>query len=313
MKTNPELYKIFVAAAQTGSFSAGAKALYLTQSAVSQAVHKLEQQLGVPLFVRGRRGVMLTQEGRLLYDHAVQALQLLEAGEQKLMRLRELNEGLLRIGAADTITKEYLLAYLSAFRQLHPNVQLQVTNRTSRQLTELLAQGRLDLAIVNLPIDDKRFEVHPIFEVHDIFVAGHPFNALEGRPLSAQELVRYPLVMLERASNSRRYVDEYFRTQGIEPAPEIELGAHELLASFAAIGFGIACVVEEFCTRPLEEGVVFPIRLVPPVPARSIGACWMKDMPLSAAAAELMRLLHDAPAKRNADVPAGTEYTNGIK
>lgn len=297
MKTNPELYKIFVTAAQAGSFSAGAKELYLTQSAVSQAVHKLEEQLGVPLFVRGRRGAALTQEGRLLYDHAVQALQLLEAGEQKLMRLRELDEGLLRIGAADTITKEYLLPYLSAFHQLHPNVQLQVTNRTSRQLTELLAQGRLDLAIVNLPIEDKRFVVRPIFEVHDIFVAGHQFDALDGRFLSPQELVRYPLVMLEQASNSRRYVDEYFRAHGIEPAPEIELGAHELLPSFAAIGFGIACVVAEFCTRQLDEGVVFPVQLVPPVPPRSIGACWLKDMPLSAAAAELMRLLHDAPAK----------------
>lgn len=295
MKTNPELYKIFVTAANAGSFSAGAKELYLTQSAVSQAVRKLEQQLGVPLFVRGRRGAVLTQEGRLLYDHAVQALQLLEAGEQKIQRLRELNEGQLRIGAADTITQEYLLPYLSAFRQLHPNVQLQVTNRTSRQLTELLSQGRLDIAIVNLPIDDKRLVVQPIFEVHDIFVAGHQFEELDGRFLSPQELMHYPLVMLEQAANSRRYVDGYFRSHGIEIAPEIELGAHELLPSFAAIGFGIACVVREFCTKQLEEGVVFPVQLVPPIPPRSVGACWVKEMPLSAAAAELMRLLHDAP------------------
>ena len=125
----------------------------------------------------------------------------------------------------------------------------------------------------NLPILDERLIVQPILEVHDIFVAGHLFAELEGQFLTPRELAGYPLVMLEREANSRRYVDDWFAEQGVRLAPEIELGAHELLPSFAAIGFGLACVVQEFCQKELAEGVVFPLHLVPPVPARSIGAC----------------------------------------
>ena len=129
--------------------------------------------------------------------------------------------------------------------------------------------------------------------ISDIFVAGHQFEQLLGKMLTPRELAGYPLVMLERAANSRRYVDDWFAEQGVRLAPEIELGAHELLPSFAAIGVGLACVVQEFCQKELNEGVVFPLSLVPPIPSRSIGACWVRDIPLSSAAGELMRLVHN--------------------
>lgn len=292
MTTDLELYKIFVTVAKAGSFSAGAKELFLTQPAVSQAMQKLEQQLGARLFVRAHRGVTLTAEGQLLFQHALSALQMLDAGEQKLRRVQTLKEGQLRLGAADTITKEFLLPYLSAFHQLYPGVQLQVTNRTSRQLAELLKQEQLDIAILNLPIADERLLVQPIWEVHDVFVAGHRFENLSEKMLTPRELAEYPLVMLERSSNSRCYVDDWFAGQGVRLTPEIELGSHELLPSFAAIGFGLACVVQEFCQKELKEGVVFPLSLVPPIPTRSIGACWVRELPLSSAAGELMRLLN---------------------
>ena len=99
--------------------------------------------------------------------------------------------------------------------------------------------------------------------------------------------------MLENAANSRRYVDRFFAGQGVALAPEIELGAHELLSSFAAIGFGLACVVQEFCQKALKEETVFPVDLSPAIPPRAIGACWLRSVPLSEAAAELLRLLEE--------------------
>lgn len=211
MRADLSLYRVFVAVADEGSFVRAAAKLYLTQPAVSQAVRRMEAQTEAKLFLRGRRGVRLTREGELLYRHASAALAMLEAGEQQLARVQNLEAGTLRLGAADTITKEFLLPFLSAFRTLHPGVQLQVTNRTSVQLVQKVLDGKLDMAVVNLPIEDERLCVRPILQVHDIFVAGHAFAHLQGKTLTPAELAAQPLAMLEQAANSRRYVDAFLR------------------------------------------------------------------------------------------------------
>ena len=119
------------------------------------------------------------------------------------------------------------------------------------------------------------------------------FAHLKGKTLSPAELAAQPLAMLEQAANSRRYVDSFFARCGVQLSPQIELGAHGLLPDFAAIGFGLACVVQEFCGKELADGTVFPVRLRPAIPPRAVGACWLCAMELSGAAKEFLRLLED--------------------
>ena len=118
MAAKLEQYRIFKEVADTGNISGTAKKLYISQSAVSQSVKLLEEELGVRLFSRTSRGVSLTAEGRLLYDYAAKALALLEAGEERLAQTRELLTGELAIGANDTLTKYYLLPFLQAIKKL---------------------------------------------------------------------------------------------------------------------------------------------------------------------------------------------------
>lgn len=293
MAVDLELYRVFLAVAHAGSFSKGAQELYITQPAASQAVQRLERELGTALFIRGSRGVTLTAEGELLRGHAAQALALLAAGEEKLATRKKLQGGILNIGAADTITKEFLLPFIQAFHQKYPAVALRVTNRTSLQMKALVRRGALDLAVVNLPLEEPGLVTLPVLQVEDIFVAGPGFERLKNIPQPLTALARLPLVMLEREANSRRYVEEFFIRHGILLKPEIELGAHELLAEFAAIGLGAACVVRQFCQRPLREGRVFTIPLETPIPSRFVGACYREGIPLSGAAEEFLRLLQE--------------------
>lgn len=295
MTADMELYRVLVAVAQEGSFSKGARRLYMTQPAASQAIARLERQLGTPLFIRSSRGVMLTPEGALLCGHAAQALDMLKTGEEKLAARKKLQGGVLNIGAADTITKEFLLPYIQAFHQKYPAVSLRVTNRTSLQMKERVRRGALDIAVVNLPLEEPDLITLPVLQVEDIFIAGPGFESLRERPLPPEEVAALPLVMLEREANSRRYVEEFFIKNGIVLKPEIELGAHELLAEFAAIGLGVACVVRQFCQRPLKEGRVFALRLQTPVPPRFVGACYRQGIPLSVEAEEFLRFLKEAP------------------
>ena len=138
MAVKLELYRIFRTVAEEKSISAAAKTLFISQSAVSQSIHQLEEQLQVRLFSRQPRGVTLTGEGRLLYDYVRSAISLIETGEEKLQQSRELMMGQLVIGASDTVTRSLLLPYLQRFHRAYPAIRLKVLNGTSYEALQML-------------------------------------------------------------------------------------------------------------------------------------------------------------------------------
>lgn len=292
MDSHLESYRIFREVVRAQSFSGAAKALYVSQPAVSQSVAALEDALGLCLFVRSSRGASLTEEGRLLYDYVEQALGLLEAGERKLAQHRRLESGEVRIAAADASSRHYLLPYLGRFNAQHPGIRLHVVNRTSDQSVALLKSGTVDLALVNLPYEDESLTFIPCLKVQDVFVVGSKYRQLAQEALSPFALVRHPLIMLEKLSNSRRFVDRYFSALGLTLQPEIELGSHDLLLEFAAIDLGVACVVREFSLNAIAAGSVFPLSLCPALPSRAIAVCMLKNVPLSFAASAFLDVLN---------------------
>ncbi|SHJ91970.1 DNA-binding transcriptional regulator, LysR family [Hathewaya proteolytica DSM 3090] len=280
---NLELYKIFKTVAEQGSFSLAAKKMYISQPAVSQAINQLESQLSVTLFKRTSRGVSLTSEGNMLFQYVESGLNTIEAGEEKLFNMTKLYCGEIKISAGDTLVKHYLMPYLGRFNQLYPDIKVKVINRTSIESIELVKAGTVDMAFVNLPVEDLDLNIESCLKVHDIFVAGKKFKEAGEKVISYEDLSRYPLVMLEQESSSRRYVSNCFLKEGIILEPEIQLGSYDLLTEFAQIGFGISCVVEEFSRKDIENMNLTKVNLAKPIKAREIGMCYLKNSPLSLA------------------------------
>lgn len=276
MKGNFELYRIFCEVVRAGTFSGAARALYITQPAVSQAIRQLEQTLDTRLFVRGARGVTPTAEGEVLYGYASSALNLLSAGESRVSQLGSLSAGELRIGAGDTVTKWYLLPVIEQFHRRYPEVTLRMTNRTSRETVKLLQEGAIDLGFINMPLSAPGVMVETCCTLHDVFIAGPAFESLRGRTVGLAELAQQSLILLERSSNSRRWIDRHFLAAGVALQPAIELGTHELLADCARIGLGVACVIEEYSRHVIGRDGVFRVEADPPVPQRSVGACYLE-------------------------------------
>jgi len=293
MDVSLELYRIFRTVAREKNFSGAAKSLYISQPAVSQAMKQLEEQLGVSLFIRGSRGVTLTQEGEILKGYVDSALNLLDAGETRIQALRSLTAGELRIGASDTVSRWYLLPAIERFHVMYPEVALRITNRTSPETLELLKEGKLDVGFVNMPMSVTGVQYEECKPVHDVFIAGRGYEHLQGRKLSLDEVAASRLIMLESASNSRRWVDHHFLSCGVELRPEIELGAHDLLLDYASIGLGVACVIAEFSETTVASRGLFTLELSEPVPARSVGACWLAGIELSPAARRFVDLVKD--------------------
>jgi len=289
MKTKLDYYRIFYETARCRSFSAAAQHLYISQPAISQCINQLENDLHVQLFVRTRKGVALTNEGKLLYQKVEHALNMLEQGERQLDRLRHLESGELKIAAGDTITTHFLLKYLEEFHASYPDIRIEMANSYSSQMLSLVKGGKADLAFVNMPLTDEELVIEPCFEIEDVFVCGPEFE--KKTSYTWAEVSALPLILLEKNSSSRRFLEKNFNEKNISLNPQIEVAVHDLLIRFASIHLGISCVIEQFSRDELQKGIIQKIHLDPPLPKRSIGCAYLKNAPLSYAAKAFMDLI----------------------
>lgn len=291
MDINFELYKIFYHVASNSSFTDAAAKLHVSQSAISQAIKNLEEKTGSQLFFRKTREIKLTAEGKLLFKHIEQAYNFIKTGENKLLEAQNLENGEIRIGVSDTICKYYLINEIGRFIRKHPKVKIQVINRTSHQIKDILKEGKIDFGIVTLPVYEKGFVVENFQWVEDIFVASDKFIELRGKKVSLQELSRYPLLMLDRNSATRRNLDLFVQKKGLNLIPEIELESIDLLVEFAKIGLGIAHVLKESAKSFIDKGDLFKVELKEKLPLRRLGIITTKDVPVSRTSAEFINFL----------------------
>ena len=176
MKTKLDYYRIFYETARFRSFSNAAQHLYISQSAISQCIQQLEADLNVQLFTRTKRGISLTNEGKILLMKVENAINTIEQGELQLERLRHLEAGELKIAAGDTITTHFLLKYLEDFHATYPDIRIEMANSYSSQMAALVKEGNADLAFVNMPLKDDELVIEPCFEIGDVFVCGPDFK-----------------------------------------------------------------------------------------------------------------------------------------
>ena len=278
MAVKLELYRVFQEVARMGNISAAAQNLFISQSAVSQSIKQLEEQLQVRLFSRSTRGVVLTSEGKLLLDYVSHGLGLIQCGEEKLAQSRQLLTGELIIGASDTVTKTYLVSRLEAFHQNYPAIQIRILNGTSQMVLDYLHAGQVDIAFASEPKDKDAYSVRHCFDTHQIFVAAPNYDCDFDHVHTMQEIAAFPLILLERKASSRVYVEQFFQQHGVSIKPEIELGSHNLLISLARIGLGVACVTEEFSQSGLSRGVILPLHTEFEIPPRSVCMCTLRDV-----------------------------------
>ncbi len=291
MDINFELYKIFYYVASLKSFSKAASRLYISQSAVSQAIRGLEEKLGMQLFVRKTRDIKLTVEGELLFKHVEQAFNYLKTAEDKLNDMKNLDTGSVRIGASDTVCKYLLIPQLRKFHRQYPKIKIQMINRTTSGLLNALAEGLIDIAVVTFPVNRANISAEKLMEVRDVFVASESFSHLKGRKVPLAELARHPLLMLEKNSATRRFTEKFFSSNGINLNPEIELESTDILIELAKIGLGVAHVLRESAEKSLKSGELFEVMTEEELPPRELGIATMKGVPLSKASVEFVSML----------------------
>lgn len=291
MNNNHELYKVFYWAAKTGSLTQAAKGLYLTQPSVSHAIKQLEDSFGITLFYRNSKGVVLTQEGNVLYSYIEKSQILISQAEKQMAALKNLDSGELRIGGSDSLFKHYILHYLEIFHKQYPGIRLHLNHGTTPEIISLLKEGEIDLGVVRMPIVDSQLEVKESFQLQDCFVAGSLYSELKDVVLSLDMLLQYPIILFSRNSRARMAITELFQNYGHHLKPEIEVGSVDLLIELARKGLGISYVTREFVSKELEEGTLFEIQLDVHIPPSHVGIMVMRNMPISSTVSRFVELV----------------------
>ena len=280
MEQHLSQYRIFYEVARCGNISRAAKELYISQPAISKAIGKLEESLGTRLFLRNSRGVQLTPEGNVLFQHVAAAFDSLSRGEKELKRIHDFHIGQLKIGVSNTLCKYVLLPYLKSFVEKYPHVNITIESQSTAHTLEMLEARKIDIGLVAEPRARRGLNFTPVMEIHDGFVCTPAYmENLTLREGPAPDIFKTGNIMLlDRSNMSRKHLDTYLSDRDIEVTQLLAVTDMALLIEFARIGLGIACVILDFVSDDLKNGTLMEVPLDAPIPRRVIGfACPPQD------------------------------------
>lgn len=290
MNQNLSSYRIFYTVANTGNISKAAKELYISQPAISKSIQKLEESVGCKLFSRSSRGVVLTDEGKLLYEHVSEAFETLTMGEEKLKRSIELGVGHLKIGVSSTLCKYLLLPYLKEFIRQNPHISISISCQSTNDTLKLLENNKIDIGLIGKPENLKNIHFDFLEEIEDIFVAAKDYlRNLKARGIQKDHILQSStLMLLDKNNMTRQYIDDYLQENQIIIKDSIDISDMDLLIDFARIGVGVACVIKNFVREDLENGTLVEIPLGFPIHKREVGFAYKTTTKPSKSLAEFI-------------------------
>ncbi len=298
---NLELYKVFYTVARCGSLTKAADELFISQPAVSQSIKQLENQLGTPLFKRLHKGMELTaQGGEVILPDVNKALSLLAGVEDKLAELRGSPAGTLRIGASEAIFQYILSDKIVEYHRLYPKVKIELIEDIPPKIVDSLKNDRCDVGFLNLPLElDPEVELtETVTLLDDVFVAGNQFAELKGKELTAWDLQKYPLILLDRSTVARISVIRFGESLGADLSPAIEVDSWGFMKQLVERGMGIGCLPRQYAERRLREGTLFELNVTPPLPPRSVGLAVMKNANLPFALRLFIKMFESSPEEK---------------
>ncbi|MBV9216530.1 MAG: LysR family transcriptional regulator [Acidobacteria bacterium] len=247
--------KAFLAIAEAKTFTAGARRVNVTQAAISMQIRQLEDEVGLQLFTRTPRRVILTEAGEVLLDRARKILREHDTALAEIAEVAGAEHGRLRIGSASAeFATQQLPSILQQIREKFPHGELSVSSGTSQALVEKIMHGEVDIAFVSLPVDNSSITTDKLFS-DEIVAIGHPHHPLANeRYISAATLAGERLILGERGGNTRRMIDDFFHAANVRPNIVMELSRQEAINQMVEAGLGVGTAGAKTISDEIREG-----------------------------------------------------------
>ncbi|MCL2657117.1 MAG: LysR substrate-binding domain-containing protein [Betaproteobacteria bacterium] len=290
--------RYFVSIVDYGSLGKAAEKLYVAQPSLSQQIAKLENDVGVPLLIRSSQGVKPTAAGQAMYRHARLVLHQMEQLRQEVREGVGAESGTVAVGFPTTMASILGMPMFERIRQRYPGIRLQFFESMSGYLNELLANGRLDLAILFRDTNTPGISAQPVFD-EELCVLGEPGGAVTGRSRTCAlaELADVPLVAPGVSNGLRLLLERTFAREQVSLNIVAEVDSLPMLLSIAQSG--TACTILPASALALRASADRPRmrRIVAPVIRRPASVCWPNALPVSSASLAMRQTIRELIAE----------------
>ena len=256
----------FLAVVRTGSVTAAADELVVTQPSISAAVTALAGEVGTPLLEREGRGVRPTPGGTAFAAYAADVIGLLDEGRRAAQEAADPAERMLRIAAVTTAAESFVPELMHRFRTLRPNIGLTLSVGNRRRVWEMVLQHEADVGFAGRPPRDDRIEAHAFRANELVLIAAADDPLVGGDPVAADDLRGRPWLLREPGSGTRAANEEFLAGAALD-APTLTVGSNGAIKQSARAGLGISIMSLDAVAAEVEAGLLGAID-VRPRPAR---------------------------------------------
>lgn len=244
MNVDLELYRVFCEVVKYKNISKTAESMYISQSAVTQSIQKLEIILGGKVFYRNKTGVELTEEGKNLYEYVKNSIETMNNAENIFSKYITLEKGKVRIGGNNSLITSLIVNPLLEFIKEYPDIEVYITTGSTSELMQKLANGELDLVTLSLPYSGKKYadiEIMPLKKSNYSFFASK--NYIKKHPIeNIKEISKHNLILPKPASARNKILIEYCKENDIELVAKYEISSSAIVKQMVLndIGIGFA-------------------------------------------------------------------------
>jgi LysR family transcriptional regulator for metE and metH len=266
--------RLVAAVVDTGSVTAAAKVLHLSQPALSHQLRDVEERLGTELFQRQGRRMLLTSPGKRVLEAARKVVAEVEAAEAEVSQLARPSQGLLRLATECYTAYHWLPGVLRRFSARHPGVEVRIAVDATRRPVDALLSGELDLGIVSEPVKHRRLTGAPLFEDELLAVMAPDHPLARKAVLHAADFAREHVLLYSIPLTESTLFQQVLVPAGVTPARVSRVELTEAMIEMAKAGLGVGLLARWAVAPELAKGTLTAVRVTRPGLKRHWHAAW---------------------------------------
>ena len=289
--------RAFYQVAKCQNVSLAAKNLFVSQPAVTAQVKLFEDNCGLKLFKKKGRNLQLTDEGKTLYNYARKVFEYEKKIEDAVEQMKELKQGILRLGSARTYARYFMPFLLTGFRDAYPNIKIHLDEGSSREMIISLGELKNEVVIIARAEDNPNISFIPFSREEVVLLLSPDHRLARKKSIPFEQLADEPIILKDRGSGTRRLVDQLFIQNNCTPNVLMETGDAEIIKLLVQHGEAISFLVKEAVAVELQAGKLATVPIQDQSIFLDVSIAYLKNQPLSTPARAFLASMENLGTK----------------